>query len=174
MSSLTFFLLFVHLFVTKKKCRALSAAIFNGDPNRTEYPTVAFRHTWLGLWNGTIDVSTTHVTFNMARDVYEEFSKKPITFSTPWFFTGTTFAGLPEMVDCVNRRDTLSPPCLDLEICSMEGSTTNQLIREEYEGASIKLIAFTDDLFTSLQAGECNVVAGDPLLLAEAGVREIG
>ena len=52
-------------------CRALSAAIFDGDDSRTEFSEMEwFRH-WNAIANGTIDVSTSMATHTMERDVME-------------------------------------------------------------------------------------------------------
>jgi ABC-type amino acid transport substrate-binding protein len=49
----------------------LSAAIFNGDANRTELSDVSFYQQFEAINNGKLDVSNSQVTYNMARDVLE-------------------------------------------------------------------------------------------------------
>ena len=46
----------------------------------------------------------------MERDVYEEYSKLPISFSRLWFLTGTILAGDPAFVECADRADKTGIP----------------------------------------------------------------
>ena len=57
----------------KIKCRALSAAIFDGDWNRTgdEWPAVGWSDQWAFMTKGELDVSTSQATYNMERDVLQ-------------------------------------------------------------------------------------------------------
>ena len=56
------------------QCIAIAAAIF-GDPldaaKYIQFSTLRFSHQFIGLWNGTVDVSTDYTTYNMRRNVYE-------------------------------------------------------------------------------------------------------
>jgi hypothetical protein len=49
----------------------LSAAIFNGDSNRTEFPRISETDQFQAIANGTVDVLTSEVAYNMVRDVFE-------------------------------------------------------------------------------------------------------
>ena len=42
---------------------------------------------------GILDMSTTQTSLNMARDVLESDSGTGFTFSTPYYYSGTFFAG---------------------------------------------------------------------------------
>ena len=54
------------------QCKALSAAIFNGDASRTEFQQVGYSVPEMlqAIANGTMDVVTAEFTYNMVRDVY--------------------------------------------------------------------------------------------------------
>lgn len=154
-------------------CRALAAAIF-GDPAKIELPLVQWPDMWLALYDGTLDVSTSMATFNMGRDVYEARSRLPLSFSTPWFFSGTLLAGVPEFVECADRGDTLSGVCRDVVVCSHEGSSNNEVIQTHLDGSGIVLVKYSDELFQGLSGGLCNVVVGEVPMLSEKRAREAG
>ncbi|CAB9528110.1 extracellular solute-binding protein [Seminavis robusta] len=157
-------------------CKALSAALFGQDTsnNRTEYVFMTFRDLWNALDNTTVDVSTGQVTYNMARDVYEEASQMPKSFSAPWYYTGAVVAGPADLVDCANRGDTLTGVCKDLIVCTDEGSTTNDIIQELLDGSAIHLVNGVENLFPAIYEGSCNVLAGEPQYITEDRVRSQG
>ncbi|CAB9506132.1 extracellular solute-binding protein [Seminavis robusta] len=155
-------------------CSALSAAIFNGDPNKTSYSVVAFQDSWANLDNLTIDVVTAHITFNMRRDVYEQYSERPKSFSVPWYFTGVLFAGQPDMVDCAQKGDTLTGVCRDLVVCVYEATTTNDVVQAHLDGSGIHLLHSSDSPVTAFAEGTCNVIAAEPQELSKYPVRDAG
>ena len=61
-----------HNSVCLSQCKALSAAIFNGDASRTEFQQVGYSVPEMlqAIANGTMDVVTAEFTYNMVRDVY--------------------------------------------------------------------------------------------------------
>ena len=69
------------LCLASKQCRALSAAIFDGDWNRTghEWLDVPWVDQWGMISNGELDISTSAVTYNMERDVLEVSRSKDKT-----------------------------------------------------------------------------------------------
>ena len=95
------------------------------------------------------------------------------TFSTPYYYSGTTFAGIPEYIDCINRGDTLVGICRELSICALEDSTYTKAVAKYFDGSQ-KLVAFSEDLFDNFANGTCNVVTGSPLLIYEQRVRDAG
>ncbi|CAB9530197.1 Putative amino-acid ABC transporter-binding protein YhdW [Seminavis robusta] len=155
-------------------CRALSAALFHGDPDRTDMPHYVFRDMWGAIANGTVDVSTGPVTFHMGRDVFMPFSRKPMSFSRPWYYTGVAVAGEAEMVECANRGDTLTGVCKDLVVCTNEGTTTTEVIRDHLDGSGIHFVVDSVDMFEELAQGKCNVLSGEPESIYESRVREAG
>ena len=66
---------------------------------------------FLAIANKSIDIATSQTTLTVQRDIREASSKMGMTFSMPYFYSGTTFFGLPEYVDCADRRDTLGSLC---------------------------------------------------------------
>jgi hypothetical protein len=69
-------------------CRALSAAIFDGDPNRVNYTDLTNSERFEALQNKSVDVLSRITTFTLFRDV-----RLSLTFSQPTFFDKLFFAG---------------------------------------------------------------------------------
>ena len=75
-------------------CRAVSSAIFNGQGSTVIIPVTATTRFEL-LQNGTIDVLSMPTTWNHDRDVNEPSTNVGFTFSSPVFYTGLQFGGVP-------------------------------------------------------------------------------
>jgi hypothetical protein len=73
----------------------------------------------------------------MERDVYEPVSQSGFTFSTPFFYTGLTFSGLPEYVDCADKLDSLFGRCRSVRACVIEGTTHQDLLEDLLPGAFV-------------------------------------
>ena len=101
-----------------QQCRAIAAAVL-GDPSKVEFPYYGFREHFERVDNGDLDVSASHVSLNMGRDVRELNSNRGYTYSTPYFYTGTALAGVPEFVECAEKADTFAKQCRHLQVCVM-------------------------------------------------------
>ena len=77
---------------------------------------------FLALSKGEVDISTTMNTLNMARDVYHQESGYGYTFSDPYYYSGTTFAGIPEFVDCVDKLESFAGVCRQVPIAGQRSS----------------------------------------------------
>ncbi|CAB9529663.1 Putative amino-acid ABC transporter-binding protein YhdW [Seminavis robusta] len=154
-------------------CRAIAVAVF-GDPDRYEIVSDQVEDSFVMLANGQVDVVTSAFTHNMARDVFEATSQTPLTFSTPYFYSGVAFAGIPTFVDCADNLDSLFGVCRDLTICVLIGTTHIGHLEELLPGADVVLVESLDDEVASLKEGICNVIASEPVFLPEVAFRELG
>ena len=122
-----------------------------------------------------MDISTTQTTANMQRDIYEPLSQYGYTFSTPYYYSGVTFAATSQdYIDCIDQGETLLGECRDLSICVLEASTYTNVVQRLLPGSNIVLVEFSDDLFTNFADEICNVISGSTLLIYEERVREVG
>lgn len=76
-------------------CRALSAALFEGDPNRVDFIDLPATIRFIELSNGNVDVLSRLTTVTFSRDVYEPTSNSSFSFARPNFYDGLSFGGIP-------------------------------------------------------------------------------
>lgn len=124
--------------------------------------------------NGQLDISTNQVTYTMERDVFQPEAGQGMAFSSPWLYTGTVFAGRPDMVTCAEAGDTLTGVCSQMRVCVVETTTTERIVRGILEGISIVPVPESASLFTNFASGDCNVLAGEPYALFEGDLRAAG
>ncbi|CAB9505640.1 Putative amino-acid ABC transporter-binding protein YhdW [Seminavis robusta] len=153
-------------------CRALAAAVFQ-DPSKVVFLKVPFREQFRAIANGTVDISTTLNTLNMARDVYQQESRHGFAYSDPYFYSGVTMGGLPTFVDCVDRGDEFSGDCRKLVVCVIAATVTKDIVNKHVPGSSTLLVANGPELIQSFVNGTCNVMAGDILEIYEDRIRQV-
>ena len=110
----------------------------------------------------------------MERDIAEPFSSHGYTFSDPYFYTGTVFAGSPEYVTCAENGDSLFGICRDLQVCVVTASNSESVVHDHLKGSTIHHVPFGDDLFVNLANGTCNVIASLPKIAYEEQARKNG
>ena len=76
-------------------CRALSAAIFDGDPDHVIYSDLPASERFQALASGDVDVLSRLTTLTLSRDVNESTTGEGFSFSQPNFYDGLTFGGTP-------------------------------------------------------------------------------
>jgi len=159
-------------------CRVIAAAVL-GDGSLVKFPSEELsswgRH-FLAVHDGLIDVSTAQVSHNMGRNVREPNSLKGFTFSTPYLYTGTGLAGVPEFVECAKVAETFAGNCRNLKVC-VHPDTVTQRIIEEHLSAGSNTVVVTSAGESSLEgfvAGKCNVLAGDTIGIHEQFARDLG
>lgn len=81
-------------------------AVF-GTPDNIEPVPTHPRNRFLVLANGTVDVLAITTTHTIGRDVYEKTTQEAYTFSTPFFYSGMIFGGLPDYVECADNLDSI-------------------------------------------------------------------
>ena len=143
-------------------------AVF-GTPNNFETVNVTTSNWFQLLSNKSVDVLTGAVTQTMGRDVYDFSSQAGYTFSTPFFYSGLAFAGVPEFVDCAEALDGFLGICRDLVICAGVGTTHETLLQSLLPGVEIVDGNFNSmiTVFEHMVRGTCNVYASEPIFILE-------
>jgi general L-amino acid transport system substrate-binding protein len=98
-------------------CKAISAAIFNGNVGNIVYKVVTTETRFLELAAGNVDVLLGNTAPSIQNDVKEATSGFGFTFSQPYFYAGLTMGGVPPYVFNSPFRDSLRKysysPCPD-------------------------------------------------------------
>lgn len=147
-------------------CRAISAAVFDGDGDRLDWfdARELERDNSLGskffyLVDGSYDVMMQLITATMERDVYEG-----VAFSTPVFYSGLAFGGLPQYVEqCAENLDVSTGICTNLTIGVIAGSSHEPIIKGLFPIRRVKAVTSTVALFEMFAKGECNVIVNEPV-----------
>ena len=134
------------------QCRAIAAAVFN-DSSKVVFPPYQFREHFVAIHEGELDVSASHVSLNMGRDVQETFTRTGYTYSTPYLYTGTALAGVPEYVDCAEEAETFANNCRHLQVCVMINTVTQDLVEAHLPGSATKLVDSHGALFEQFANG---------------------
>jgi general L-amino acid transport system substrate-binding protein len=164
-------------------CRAIAAAIFE-DSEKVMFQVLTFAERFSALSDDISDVVglTTHT---MERDVHQASTKDGKSFTTPYFYEGLGWGGLPEFVECADNRylfpectgvDICLPvECIGLKICLPTGTTwidwAYTVFPEEFPEENIVPVNTPADSFFALSNGLCNVVGGERHDLAEETIR---
>ena len=133
-----------------------------------------FEEQFDAISHGTIDVVTASTVHTMERDIVEPISSHGYTFSDPYFYTGTAFAGIPEYVTCAENGDSLVGICRNLQVCAVEGSNSESVIHDHLKGTNVHHVPDTEEMFINLTNGTCNVVTGLPKVIYELSARNAG
>lgn len=159
------------------QCRAISIAVF-GSPDKVELVPVNSGNRFWMLANRSVDVLTQTVTHTMGRDVYESSAEAGFTFTTPYFYSGVAFGGLPDMVSCAESYASGTEPemnCDQLKVCVTFGTThvsnTKRLLPESI---SVVTTVSIPDAVNKFAYGRCNVFVAEPISMAEEELRSKG
>ncbi|CAB9528589.1 extracellular solute-binding protein [Seminavis robusta] len=96
-------------------CRAIAAAVFN-DSSKVDFTYFTFKEHFAAIADGRLDVSASHVSLNMGRDVRETHTHVGFSYSTPYIYTGTGLAGVPNFVQCAQDAETFANDCRHLQV----------------------------------------------------------
>lgn len=147
-------------------CRAIAAALFDGNADAVEMVQTTGTDRWTALINGQADV-VMRSTHTADRDVHEASVGVGLSFSTPYYYDGLTLGGIPQYAQCASRFDTKSPDCTGVRICVQGGTTHEDIIRQafvHYQDADQVVVVVVPDqssLYHSFKSGVCNVVANE-------------
>jgi ABC-type amino acid transport substrate-binding protein len=130
-----------------------------GDPGAVVFQVITFADRFQFLVDNVADV-TSITTHTMERDVYQDGAQQGFTFSTTYFHEGLGYAGSPSFVECVDNFDW-SGACADLKLCVADGSTWIDILRVLFPEVNLVPTISSEDGFTKLEDGSCNVVAGE-------------
>ncbi|CAB9506114.1 Putative amino-acid ABC transporter-binding protein YhdW [Seminavis robusta] len=154
-------------------CRAIAAAVFN-DSSKVDFTYFTFKEHFAAIADGRLDVSASHVSLNMGRDVRETHTHVGFSYSTPYIYTGTGLAGVPNFVQCAQDAETFANDCRHLQVCVMINTVTQDIVEAHLPGSATKLVPGHGDLFRQFANGTCNVIAGDTVIIHEQHAREAG
>ena len=76
-------------------CRAIAAAIFDGDGTKVIFIDLAASERFQSLQNGEVDLLSRLTTVTLERDVLESTTGVGFSFTQPNFFDGLSFGGIP-------------------------------------------------------------------------------
>jgi len=169
-------------------CHALAVAVFyqhnssNSNnksnfnfSNRVQYPSsdIKFAEHFQAVENGIIDVSASYVSHNMQRNVREVRTGVGFAFSTPYLYTGTGFAGIPEFVDCAEAGETFANICRFLKVCVLVNSVTQSIVEKHLSQSNLVPVEASSN-WEALTTGSCNVVADDKVAIHHRNARDAG
>eukprot|EP00541_Cyclophora_tenuis_P006213 CAMPEP_0116568584 /NCGR_PEP_ID=MMETSP0397-20121206/15741_1 /TAXON_ID=216820 /ORGANISM="Cyclophora tenuis, Strain ECT3854" /LENGTH=464 /DNA_ID=CAMNT_0004095897 /DNA_START=42 /DNA_END=1434 /DNA_ORIENTATION=+ len=153
-------------------CRAIAAAIFNGDYTKVDLIEVWSSDRFHALKNSEVDVLCRTSTATMQRDVYLPSVGSGFTFALTTFFDGLTFAGIPPYGSCA---DSVQPgECPDLKICVANGTT---YVDRTYQLFSDEFVVIKRNIPAALQGlanGDCNAIGTAMKDLTNESIREFG
>ena len=155
-------------------CRAIAAAIFDGDATKVEFFDLSASARFVELASGGVDVLSRLTTVTLSRDVLEPNAGVGFTFTQPNFYDGMTFGGLPTFTDCADRLDVTSTACRDLLVCVTEDTTFETRLRALFPARFLVTQDSLTDSINALNSGECNVVAGGVVDVSLTNIRNIG
>lgn len=138
-------------------CRAIAAALLK-DPTKVEMVQMPHSEQFQAIVNGTVDVATDTTAITAERDLYVEGG---MTFTQPFLYTGTTFMGVPEYVDCAHRNDVFTGNCRNVRVCVVSKSVQASLLHEVLEGAHSVALPALGDMFHAIAARlQCSIHIG--------------
>lgn len=149
-------------------CRAVAAAIFlseeEGDvDDYINFDFIRPGHWFEALGQGTFDLLAAVTTHTMERDVHHEASGVGFTFSVPYFYDGIRFGGEGLFLECADAKD-VSGDCAALSICANDiGELLGHFPEENLVQVDAQDFSSfgAKDLTDALEAGDCNVIAGN-------------
>ena len=97
----------------------------------------------------------------------ESNTKKPYSFTTPYFYAGLMIAGNPDYVDCVEAAEGNKVNCQGLRICTLDDSMHQDILLKLVNGITTVPNNNVESMIDKLQTGICNVVAAEPHFLLE-------
>jgi hypothetical protein len=119
------------------------------------------------------EMESTHLLTMCVFNILRKLQEKDSPSTHPIFYSGTTFAGAPEMVDCANRPGTIFEICRGLQVWVLGNTVTEQLIDSLLSGTATVPTVDSSALFENFANGTCNVIVGAPLLIFEQRVRDV-
>ena len=152
------------------QCRAISIVVF-GNPDQYEFVMPQYGGRPMSMLSGEdkVDVLCLYSSKRMEPDLVSG-----VTFSSPYFYGGFGFVGVPFFVDCADRLDSLSAECRQLRLCVAVGSGNDDVLQEILPGGVVVRCNSPVEVNQNLGSGECNVWATQPAAASEARFREAG
>lgn len=155
-------------------CRALSAAIFDGETETIVYTDLPASERFEALDNGNVDVLSRLTTVTLSRDINEPSTGVGFSFSQPYFYDGLTFGGIPPFAGCADRLDVTSISCRDLLVCVNQGTTFESRLQTLFPERFIVPRQSGELTVEALVSGQCNVIAGGVVDVSLTNIRSAG
>ena len=124
----------------------------------------------MALNNDTVDIYM-RAAFTMERDLHEPSTSTGFAFSTPFYYGGLVFAGLPEGVACADALQTWGDDCSDLMVCVGEGTTHQSIIESVLPRSRILPLPIAS-ILPALAQGQCNAVFGQSFSITKVLIVE--
>ena len=154
-------------------CRAIAAALFDGDSTKVEFTDLPASVRFFELHQEEVDVLSRITTVTLSRDVNETAVGVGFSFSQPTFYDGMTFGGVPDFVQCADDLDAVSYNCRNLKICVSQDTTFEQRAKELFDETFVKSKDSLRESVLGLFFGECNVIAGGSVDVSRTSIGDI-
>mmetsp|Transcript_18657 Transcript_18657/g.26322 ORF Transcript_18657/g.26322 Transcript_18657/m.26322 type:complete len:652 (+) Transcript_18657:51-2006(+) len=151
-------------------CKAFAAAVL-GNSSAYEVVKIGWGERWPILQNRSVDIVTLMSTLTMDREVHQADSGTGYSFSIPFFYDGAVFGGVPEYVDCADKRNAFFGKCKGVRVCITEGSSTYDVISDFLPDAIFRPSKY-EDMIEGLKDSTCNVFVEGSFDVSEHRVRE--
>lgn len=155
-------------------CKAVSAAVFEGDTESVVYIDLPASERFKALQNSSVDLLSRLTTVTLSRDIREAGTEVGFAFSQPNFYDGLTFGGIPPFAGCADRLDVTSISCQELIICVNQGTTFEERLQTLFPSRFVKSRQSGELTVEGLVSGDCNVIAGGVVDVSLSSIRSTG
>lgn len=146
-----------------------------GPDATVEYVAVDPTTRFGALNNKEVDLLASVTTFTMERNIRESGTGVGFSFSTPYYYAGVGFAGVPPFSECADQLQNVTANCPGLKVCVRDGTTHVDIVKEVLpQEAGVVLSPNLETYYSTFNDGICNVLAGEPAEISEATVRNAG
>lgn len=154
-------------------CRAVAAAAL-GQSDNIEFVPVSFANSMLftTLADRNVDLITATVTHTMERDIYQTEAEVGFSFTSPYYYGGLGFGGVPPFGRCADNLRT-SGECKNISICVVAQTTHEKLLKQLFP-PSIILAESADGIYKAFLNRTCNVIAGEQYQIAKEVIMDMG
>jgi general L-amino acid transport system substrate-binding protein len=140
-------------------CRALSAAIFGGDPEKVKYVPLTAQQRFTALQSGEVEILSNNTTWTLQRDTQLGLNFGPVVF-----YDGQGFM-VPKKLGVKTAKELNGAT-----ICVQPGTTTELNLADYFRGNKMEykpvVIEKIDEVYAAFFSGRCDVMTGDASALA--------
>ena len=145
-------------------CRAISAALFGGDPEKVKYVPLTAQQRFTALQSGEVDILSNNTTWTLSRDTQLGFNFGPVVF-----YDGQGFM-VPKKLGVKTAKELNGAT-----ICVQPGTTTELNLADYFRANKMEfkpvVIEKVDEIYAAFFSGRCDVMTGDATAL---GAQRIG
>jgi general L-amino acid transport system substrate-binding protein len=140
-------------------CRAISAAMFGGDPEKVKYVPLTAQQRFTALQSGEVDLLSNNTTWTLQRDTELGFNFAPVVF-----FDGQGFM-VPKKLGLKSAKDLNGAT-----ICVQPGTTTELNLADYFRANKMEfkpvVIEKVDEVIAAYFSGRCDVFTSDASALS--------